>query len=152
MTNAFTPEKVPMIDHIGIAVHSIEESVPLYRAILGHGPDGRESVPSERVDVAFFGRGRGRVELLEPTSEESPVGRFLSRRGPGIHHVCLRVKDLEEALTRAEEAGARPIPPRIRTGAGGSRVAFLHPGETGGILLELAEATGTGPRGDRARE
>lgn len=128
-----------MIDHVAVAVNSLEGSVPLYRALLGRPPDGREEVPSEAVRVAFFGRGSGRVELLEPTAEDSPVGRFLARHGAGLHHVCLRVPDLEAALLRAEESGARPIPPRIRAGAGGHRVAFLHPRETGGVLLELSE-------------
>lgn len=132
------------VDHIGIAVNSLEEAIPVYRAVLGSSPDGRERVESEGVRVAFFGRGPGRVELLEATDPDSPVGRFLRERGPGVHHVCLGVPELEAALERARAAGMEPIPPGIRTGAGGSRVAFLHPRATGGVLLELCEA----PAGD----
>lgn len=131
---------VPVVDHIGIAVPSLEGAEPLWTAILGRPPAGRETVASEGVRVAFFGEGAGRVELLEPTRPDSPVGRFLERRGPGVHHVCLRVADLEGAVRRAREAGAELVPPGIRSGAGETRVAFLHPRSTGGLLLELSEA------------
>lgn len=129
----------PKIDHVGIAVKSLERAAGLYAELLGEEPAGREEVPGEGVEVAFFGRGGGRVELLEPTDDESAVARFLERRGPGIHHVCLRVEDVEAAVERATAAGAELVPPGIRTGAGGSRVAFLHPRSTGGVLLELTE-------------
>lgn len=132
------------VDHIGIAVNSLEEAIPLYRALLGRPPDGRETVGAEGVRVAFFGRGSGRVELLEPTEPDSPVARFLGKRGPGVHHVCLEVPDLARALERARASGAKPIPPGVRTGAGGRRVAFLHPRTTGGVLLELSEAPARG--------
>lgn len=133
---------VPVVDHIGIAVPALEEAVRLYTAILGREAGGRETVASEGVRLAFFGEGPGRVELLEPTGPDSPVARFLARRGAGVHHVCLRVPDLHEAVDRAREAGAELIPPGIRRGAGGRRVAFLHPRSAGGILLELAEGGG----------
>lgn len=135
------------IDHVGIAVNSLEHAVRLYAAILGEDPAGREQVPGEGVEVVFFGEGTGRVELLEPSRADSPVARFLERRGPGVHHLCLRVDDLDAALARARASGAEPIPPDVRTGAGGHRVAFLHPRSTGGILVELAESTGHGPDG-----
>lgn len=131
---------VPVVDHIGIAVPSLAGAEPLWTAILGRPPGGRETVASEGVRVAFFGEGAGRVELLEPTRPDSPVGRFLERRGPGVHHVCLRVADLQQAVRRAREAGAELVPPGIRSGAGETRVAFLHPRSTGGLLLELSEA------------
>ncbi|MEJ2548217.1 MAG: methylmalonyl-CoA epimerase [Gemmatimonadota bacterium] len=127
------------IDHIGIAVKSLAEAVPTWEALLGINASGTEEVPSERVRVAFFGDGPGRVELLEATGPDSPIARHIERRGPGIHHVCLRVTDLDEALERAGDAGLAPIPPGIREGAGGHRVAFLHPRGTGGVLLELTE-------------
>lgn len=130
---------VPVVDHIGVAVPDLERAVPLWSAILGRPPGGRESVPSEGVRLVFFGRGGGRVELLEPTQDDSAVGRFLRRRGPGLHHVCLAVEDLDAAVGRARAEGAELVPPGIREGAGGSRVAFLHPRSTGGILLELSE-------------
>lgn len=130
----------PHIDHVGIAVRSLDDAIPIYAALLGQNVSRRESVPEEGVLVAFFGEGAGRVELLEPTGEDTPVGEFLASRGPGVHHVCLRVDDLEEALERAGEAGALVLPPGVRTGAGERRVAFVHPRSTGGVLLELAEA------------
>lgn len=130
---------MPIIDHLGIAVNSLEASIPLYAALLGENPGGLEEVPAERVRVAFFGQGPGRVELLEPTGQESPIAAFLSRRGPGLHHVCLRVTDVEAALARAAAAGATVVPPGIRTGAEGRRVAFLHPRSAGGVLIELTE-------------
>jgi methylmalonyl-CoA epimerase len=132
-------DSVPIIDHVGIAVNSLARSLPLYEALLGTPPAGLEVIASESVRVAFFGVGAGRVELLEPTAPESPIARFLDRRGPGLHHVCLQVRDLDESLERAMRTGATIIPPGARIGAGGRRVAFLHPGSTEGVLLELAE-------------
>lgn len=131
---------VPKIDHLGIAVNSLESAVPLYSGLLGENPSGQEEVPSEGVRVAFFGTGSGRIELLEPTTQDSPIAAFLSRRGPGLHHVCLEVPDLEAAVERAGAAGAGVVPPGIRSGAEGRRVAFLHPRTAGGVLIELAEA------------
>jgi len=128
------------IDHIGIAVKSLAEALPVWTALLGIDADGEEEVPSEQVRVAFFGSDAGRIELLEATGPESPIARFIDSRGPGVHHVCLRVTDLEAALSRARHSGLEPIAPGIREGAGGHRVAFLHPRGTGGVLLELTEA------------
>lgn len=135
------------IDHVGIAVDSIAAAEPLFRALLDGGPHRRETVEREGVRVSFFGRGVGRVELLEPSEPDTPVGRFLDRAGPGVHHVCLRVRDVEAALGRAEEAGAEPVLPRVREGAQGRRVAFLHPRSTGGVLIELAEESARDDRG-----
>jgi methylmalonyl-CoA/ethylmalonyl-CoA epimerase len=131
--------EVSIIDHVGIAVNSIESSAPRWAALLGGGPDGEETVASEGVRVAFFGRGPGRIELLEPAGDDSPIARFLERRGAGIHHICVRVDDLAAALDEAEGRGLEPIPPRIRAGAEGARVAFLHPRTTDGVLLELRQ-------------
>ncbi|MGD8497233.1 MAG: methylmalonyl-CoA epimerase [Gemmatimonadales bacterium] len=130
---------VNKIDHIGIAVNSLEEAVPAFSALLGMNVSGEEEVPGEAVRVAFFGEGSGRIELLEPTGPESPVARFLERRGPGVHHVCLAVADLEATLERCEARGMQVLAPRIREGAGGHRVAFLHPKTTSGTLVELSE-------------
>ena len=132
------------IDHIGIAVKSLSEAVPIWTAIFGRNVSGEEEVPAEKVRVAFFGDGPGRVELLEPTDPDSPIARHLENRGPGIHHVCLAVSDLDAAVERAEAAGLEALPPRIRTGAGGHRVAFFHPRSAGGVLIELSAAA-TGP-------
>jgi methylmalonyl-CoA/ethylmalonyl-CoA epimerase len=127
------------IDHIGIAVNSLESAVPVYRDLLGVNPVGRESVPSEGVEVAFFGRGPGRVELLEPTDPDSPVAGFLHKRGPGLHHICFSVTDLEATLDRLAGTGITPIPPGVRRGSGGHAVAFLHPRDMDGVLVELSE-------------
>ncbi|MEE8175745.1 MAG: VOC family protein, partial [Gemmatimonadota bacterium] len=118
---------VPKIDHLGIAVNSLKASVPLYAALLGENPEAQEDVPSEGVRIAFFGTGTGRIELLESTREDSAIAAFLARRGPGLHHVCIVVVDLDEALRRARGAGADVLPPGVRIGAEGRRVAFLHP-------------------------
>jgi len=128
------------IDHIGIAVKSLSEAVPIWTALLGQNISGEEEVPAEQVRVAFFGDGAGRIELLEPTGTDSPIARHLAKRGAGVHHVCLRVPDLDAAVSKAEAAGLEALPPRIRTGAGGHRVAFFHPRTAGGVLLELSEA------------
>jgi methylmalonyl-CoA/ethylmalonyl-CoA epimerase len=127
------------IDHIGIAVNSLMDAIPVFEAMLGDNPAGRESVPSEDVEVVFFGHGPGRVELLEPCSPESPMARFLEQRGQGLHHVCFRVTDLREALRRLAESGISPITPGIRPGAEDRQVAFLHPRDCGGVLVELVE-------------
>lgn len=134
----------PIIDHVGIAVNSLQDAVPQWSAILGEPPSGEETVPSEGIRATFFGEGSGRIELLAPLNSESPIARFLDRRGPGIHHVCVHVDDLEVALAGAEAAGAEAIPPRIRPGAGGARIAFLHPRSLNGVLLEMREDPETG--------
>ncbi|MDT8435128.1 MAG: methylmalonyl-CoA epimerase [Gemmatimonadota bacterium] len=130
------------IDHIGIAVKSLAEALPAWVALLADNPRGQEEVPSEGVRVAFFGEGPGRIELLEPTRPDSPIARHLERRGPGIHHVCLAVDDLDAALGQATAAGLEVLPPGARDGAGGRRVAFLHPKSASGVLVELS-APGT---------
>jgi len=126
------------IDHIGIAVNSLASSIPIFRALLGENPAGRETVPSEGVEVAFFGEGTGRVELLEGLDPESSVSRFVQRRGPGLHHVCFQVPDLPSAIAALAESGIRPLPPGIRRGAGETDVAFFHPRDCGGVLVELS--------------
>lgn len=141
------------LDHLAIAVRSLDDSSPFWASLLGREETGREEVPSEGVRVAFFGEGDGRIELLEPTDPGSAVGRYIEREGPGLHHVCLAVSDLDAALERAEEAGAEPVPPRTREGAGGSRVAFLRPSSADGVLVELSERGGSGGgSGDAGRE
>ena len=133
------------IDHIGIAVNSLAEAVPTFAAILGRNPSDEQEVPSEHVRVVFFGDPPGRVELLESTDPDSPIGRHIGRRGPGVHHVCFTTPDLDAALQRAEVEGIEVIEPRIRTGADGKRIAFLHPRSTSGVLIELAEQADQGP-------
>lgn len=131
--------KVRGIDHIGIAVESIEKARAFYEKTLGLPFGGIEEVPDQGVRVAFFQAGETRIELLEPASPESAVGRFLQKRGPGIHHLAFRVDDLEERLASLRAEGIRLIDEKPRTGAHGTRIAFLHPKDTGGVLAELCE-------------
>jgi methylmalonyl-CoA/ethylmalonyl-CoA epimerase len=127
------------IDHIAIAVASIDEALGIYRA-LGLSESAREEVPSQKVLAAFLPVGESRIELLEPTSEDSPVVKFLKKRGPGLHHVCFAVEDLEAALSDLEARGYRLINRSPVAGAGEKRVAFLHPQAGAGVLIELCEA------------
>jgi len=127
----------PSVAHIGIAVPSIHEALPFYRDILGIAPGTPEEADGATIVSLHFGDVD--VELLEPVDPASPVAKFLAKRGPGIHHVCYRVADLDAALTRCRAAGYRLIDETPRRGAGGRRIAFLHPKTTNGILLELTE-------------
>lgn len=126
------------VDHIGIAVRSIEEARRLWE-VLGLTVTGIEEVPHEQVRVAFIPCGQTRIELLEPTSPDSPVAKFLDKRGPGIHHVCLRSGDVLADDARLREAGFDVLRDQPTPGAGGTRVQWVHPKSTGGLLLELAE-------------
>ena len=127
------------IDHIGVAVASIEAALKFWRDTLGATAGAPEEVPSEGVRVVFLPLGETRIELLEPLGPSSPIARFLEKRGEGIHHVCVRVADLEASVAALKRGGAEVIPPDIRRGAGGRRIAFVHPRSTGGVLLELKE-------------
>ncbi len=127
------------LEHVAIAVPDLDAAISTFGSILGRPISGRERVDSEQVTVAFFDLGSSRLELLEPTAADSPVGRFLSRRGPGLHHIALEVTDLDAVLERCRAAGLETVGEAPRPGAGGRRVAFLHPGSTGGVLLELSE-------------
>ncbi|HYS21013.1 MAG TPA: methylmalonyl-CoA epimerase [Gemmatimonadales bacterium] len=131
------PDSVPHVAHVGIAVPSIAAVVPFYRDVLGIVPDAPET--ADGATIVNLHLGDVDVELLEPQGADSPVGKFLARRGPGIHHICYRVLDLDAALARCRAAGYRLIDERPRPGAGGRRVAFLHPQATAGILLELTD-------------
>jgi methylmalonyl-CoA/ethylmalonyl-CoA epimerase len=129
--------KRPTLDHIGIAVRSLDD-VPIYQA-LGLTVDHVETVESQGVKTAFVPVGDSHVELLEPTTAESPVAIFIQKRGPGIHHICFRVDDLDEHLRRLQEQGFRLVNPNPVAGAKGCRVAFLHPSAGAGVLIELSE-------------
>ncbi len=130
------------LEHVAIAVSDLDAAVAVYSALLGRPESGREVVESEQVQVAFFDLGDARLELLEPTAPDSPVGRFLERRGPGLHHIALEVTDIDAALERCRAAGLQTVGEAPRHGAGGRRVAFIHPAGSGGVLLELSERTG----------
>jgi LAO/AO transport system kinase len=130
-----------LLDHLGIAVRSIADSQGLYAA-LGARVSGVEEVAHERVRVAMVALGESRIELLEATAEDSAVGRFLAKRGEGLHHVALQVPDLAAAVERLKEDGVRLVAETIQVGAGGHRYVFVHPASANGVLLELVEASG----------
>jgi methylmalonyl-CoA/ethylmalonyl-CoA epimerase len=130
------------VDHVGVAVRSLDAGLRVWRDRLGLRAGEVEVVAGQGVRTCFLPAGELRVELLEPTGPDTPVGRFLARRGPGLHHLCLRVDDLQAALAVLAAAGVRLVDAAPRRGADGSRVAFLHPEAGGGVLLELKEAGG----------
>lgn len=127
------------ISHIGVAVTSIDEAVPFYRDTLGMEFEGTEVVAEQKVKVAFFVIGESRIELLEPTSPDSPVAKFLEKNGPGVHHIAYEVDDLEGQLESLKSRDVRLIDAAPRGGAHGTRIAFLHPKASGGVLTELCE-------------
>lgn len=127
------------VDHLGIAVQSLEGAKVFYGETLGLPLLFEEEVDSEKVKVAAFQTGDVRLELLESTDPEGPIGRHVAKRGPGLHHICYLVPDLKRALEKLGEKGIQPIPPAPRPGAHGCQVAFLHPKTTGGILVELSQ-------------
>lgn len=128
---------IKQIDHLGIAVRSLDETVPVYEKALGLRCEHREEVPSQKVRTAFFDVGGVHLELLEPTAPESPIAKFLADRGEGIHHIAFRTDDITGQLAQAAGAGMRLINERPFDGAAGKLVAFLHPKSTHGVLTEL---------------
>lgn len=128
------------LDHVGIAVASLDESLPLWESLTGGKGSAREVVETQGVEVVFVGEGAGRVELIAPLRPDSTVARFLERRGPGMHHLCYRVPDLRAALAEYAGEGYELIDREPRPGAGGHLVAFLHPRSTAGVLIELVES------------
>ncbi|MBV9110660.1 MAG: methylmalonyl-CoA epimerase [Gemmatimonadetes bacterium] len=129
------------LDHVGIAVRSLDESLPLFESITGGKGYGRETVEQQGVEVVFLGTGDGRLELLAPTRDDSGVAKFLAKRGPGMHHLCYRVPDVAAELERYRSAGAQLIDESPRPGAAGHLVAFIHPKSTGGVLIELLQSS-----------
>jgi len=127
------------IDHIGIATNNIEEVASLYCGAFGLAVSETEEVPAQKVRVAMLPVGESRIELLEATSDDSPISKFLAKRGPGIHHVALHVVNIRTALADLKAKGTRLIDEAPRPGAGGCLVAFIHPSSTGGVLIELVE-------------
>jgi methylmalonyl-CoA/ethylmalonyl-CoA epimerase len=128
------------INHIGVAVNSIEEALPFYHETLGMTLLGTEEVPSQQVKVAFLMVGESKIELLEPTSPASPVAKFLEKNGPGVHHVAYSVPDIEQAIAILTSGGTRMIDAAPRDGAHGARIAFIHPKSSGGVLTELCQS------------
>ena len=128
---------ITKIDHLGIAVHSLDESIPYYEKTLGLACAHREEVPSQKVRTAFFNVGEVHLELLEPTSPDSPIAKFLEKNGEGVHHVAFASNDIHAQLRSAAISGCRLIHEQPFEGAGGKLVAFLHPKSTHGVLTEF---------------
>ena len=127
------------LDHIGIAVANLDEALAFYRDALGLEVETPEDVPSQRVRAHFIPVGESAIELLEATTEDSPIAKYVGKRGPGLHHITLRVDDIEAALARLKARGVRLIDETPRAGAHGSRVAFVHPSSAHGVLIELTQ-------------
>ena len=127
------------IDHIAIAVRSLQSACRIYADVLRLGNCTVEEIADQRVRVAVLPIGESRIELLEATADDSPIAGFLSRRGEGLHHICFEVEDLAGELEKLKAAGMRLIDQHARTGAGGSLIAFLHPSGTAGVLIELSQ-------------
>ena len=131
--------KILKIDHLGIAVNSIEEGRQFWTDVLGLPFEGSETVEAQKVTTAFFPVGGSEVEFLESTSADGPVAKYIEKRGQGIQHVAFRVADIEEALAELKSKGVQLIDQTPRVGAGGAKIAFLHPKATHGVLVELCE-------------
>lgn len=130
-----------VLDHVGVAVESIDSGLAIYRA-LGVKVEGIEEVEDQKVRVAFLPVGDPRIELLEPTDESSPIARHLKRRGPGLHHICLRVPDIRAAMAQLSAEGYRLLSDEPMHGAHGCLVSFIHPKSAGGVLIEISEYVG----------
>ena len=131
--------EISHIEHIGIAVKSIEEQLPYYEGVLGLKCYNIETVEDQKVKTAFFKVGQTKLELLEPTSEESTIAKFIEKRGEGIHHIAYATNGVNEALREVEAKGVKLIDTQARKGAEGLNIAFLHPKSTGSVLIELCE-------------
>lgn len=130
---------IEKLDHIGVAVKSIEESMQVYTEILGLKVTDIETVEEQKVRTAFIPVGESKIELLESTSPDGPIAKFIEKRGEGIQHIALRVDDLKQKLEELKQKGVRLIDENPRIGAGGAKIAFIHPKATKGILIELCE-------------
>ena len=130
------------VDHVGVAVDDLEAALALYRDTLGMPLVHRETVTEQGVEAALLDVGESHIELLSPLGPDTAVGKFLARKGPGLHHVAYRVDSVEDALAALSKAGMRLIDERPRTGIRNSRVAFVHPSSTGGVLTEIVQPAG----------
>jgi methylmalonyl-CoA/ethylmalonyl-CoA epimerase len=131
--------KILKIDHLGIAVNSIDDGKSFWSDVLGLDFEGSETVAEQKVTTAFFPVGESEVELLESTAPDGPVAKYIEKRGQGIQHVAFRVENIDAALAELKEKGVALIDQQPRTGAGGARIAFLHPKATNGVLVELCQ-------------
>lgn len=130
---------VKKVDHIGIAVKNLEEALKFYEDVLGLNLQGTEVVEEQKVKVAFLPIGDTEIELLESTEKDGPIAKFIEKKGEGIQHIAYRVDDIEKALEEMKEKGIRLIDEKPRYGAGGAKIAFLHPKSTNGVLVELCQ-------------
>jgi methylmalonyl-CoA/ethylmalonyl-CoA epimerase len=131
--------KILKIDHLGIAVNSIDDGKDFWSGVLGLDFEGAETVAEQKVTTAFFPVGESEVELLESTAPDGPVAKYIEKRGQGIQHVAFRVENIDEALAELKEKGVKLIDQQPRIGAGGAKIAFLHPKATNGVLVELCQ-------------
>ncbi|MBF0118692.1 MAG: methylmalonyl-CoA epimerase [Desulfobacterales bacterium] len=131
--------KILKIDHIGVAVNSIDAGKNFWKEILGLSLEGTETVEEQKVTTAFMPVGESEIELLESTSPEGPIAKFLEKRGEGFQHIAFMVEDIESALSELKEKGIKLIDEKPRKGAGGKKIAFLHPKSTNGVLVELCQ-------------
>jgi len=131
--------KIIKIDHLGVAVNSMEEGSGFWKDVLGLEFAGSETVEEQKVTTGFFPVGESEVELLESTSPDGPIAKYLEKKGAGVQHVAFSVEDIESALQELKDKGVRLIDEKPRRGAGGKKIAFLHPKATGGVLVELCE-------------
>ncbi len=132
--------KLLRINHLGIATNGLTEAMACMARLFDMEADHMEAVPEQKVKTAFFPVGESSLEFLESTDADGPIGKFITKRGPGIHHVCLEVDDIEAAVKMLVAKGVRMIDEAPRSGAHGCRVAFVHPSETGGVLMELSQS------------
>lgn len=130
---------VKKVDHIGVAVKNLDESLKFYENVLGLKSTGTEVVEEQKVRVAFLPTGDSEVELLEATSEDSPIAKYIEKNGEGVQHIAYRVENVEAAIAEMKEQGIRMIDEKPRYGAGGAKIAFCHPKSTGGVLIELCQ-------------
>lgn len=128
-----------LVSHVGIAVRDLDSAIKSYEILTGAQNPAIENVESEKVKVAMFSSGGGRIELLAATSEDSPIAKFINNRGEGLHHICIYVDDIESKLRELKEAGIKVIDETYRRGAEGKKIAFVHPQNLNGVLIELEE-------------
>ena len=133
--------KVIGVEHIGIAINDLEKDAPFWSKVLGIEQTKTEDVDDQGVITDIYDTGRGKIELLLSKYPDSPIGKFLKKRGPGIHHICLQVEDIEESIKVLKKHGIETIGDKSSIGAEGFKVIFIHPKSTGGVLVELAEKT-----------
>ncbi len=132
---------VKRIAHVAVAVPALDAAAAFYTGLLGLRLSGRETVASQKVEVGFIPVGDSSVELVQPAAPDAPIARFLQKRGPGLHHICFEVDDIDSLCARLVAAGVKMIDQTPRPGAHGTRVAFVHPSSTGGVLVELSQPT-----------